>query len=45
MVRDAKGDNGSCIDYVHNIYLKCKELGIEDDYVYNLWEAINQNVP
>ena len=42
MAKDARGDKGTCIDYIHNIYLKCEELGIEDEYVQNLWEAINQ---
>ena len=45
MARNARGDKGTCIDYIHNIYLKCRELGIEDDYVQELWEGINQNVP
>ena len=41
MVRNAKGVNGGCIDYIRNIYLKCRELGIEDDYIQKLWVAIN----
>ena len=44
MARDARGEKGTCIDYIHNIYLKCEELGIEDEYVQNLWEATNQNI-
>ena len=45
MARNAKGENGSCFDYVHKIYLKCKELGINDEYVKKLWEEINQGDP
>ena len=42
MARNAKGENGRCFDYIHNIYLKCKELGIKDKNVQKLWKEINK---
>ncbi len=44
MARKARGKNGSCFDYIHNIYLKCKELEINDEYVQKLWEGLNQSL-
>ena len=44
MVRKASGRDGSCFEYIQNIYMKCEELGIKDEYVQKMWEVINYDV-
>lgn len=44
LVRKARGENGSCFEYIQSIYLKCKELEIEDKYIQRLWSGINQGI-
>ena len=45
MVRNARGENGSCFEYIQKIHIRCKELEIKDEYVQKMWEAINYDVP
>jgi len=45
MARKASGKNGSCIEYIQNIHIRCKELGIQDEYVQKMWDLINYDVP
>ena len=45
MVRKARGRDGSCFEYIQNIYMKCEELGIKDEYVQKMWEVLNYDVP
>jgi len=45
MERMASGKNGSCFDYIQNIYMTYEELGIKDEYIQKMWEVINYDVP
>lgn len=38
--RVAVGTSGSCIDYIENIYRYLKQLGIDDEKVNEMWEAL-----
>ena len=41
MTIKTSGNKGSCLEYIQNIYMKCKELGIQDEHVQKMWELIN----
>jgi len=45
MAKKTSGNKGSCLEYIQNIYMKCKELGIQDENVQKMWELINSVVP
>jgi cation transport protein ChaC len=41
MAVSAQGTNGNCVDYINHIHRKLTDLGIEDGYVRQMWEALN----
>jgi cation transport regulator ChaC len=40
MAKVAIGIRGNCVDYIDNIHHKLINLGIEDEYVRQMWKAL-----
>jgi glutathione-specific gamma-glutamylcyclotransferase len=41
MVKDSSGKSGRCIDYIHNVHQRLIEMGIEDEHVQMIWDALH----
>ena len=39
-IQMASGRDGNCVDYIKQLVIKFEELGIEDETITNIWNAV-----
>ena len=41
--KSTSGENGSCFEYIKNLFIMCKKLEIQDEHIQKMWELINKD--
>ena len=41
--KSTRGENGSCFEYIKNLFIMCKRLEIQDKHIQKMWELINKD--
>jgi len=42
-VKSTSGEIGSYFEYIKNLFIMCKKLEIQDEYIQKMWELINKD--